>query len=90
MKNTIFTWNSKDKIWKALEVYNNGYISDQLRDEALDILLEEFSDQLSYDWTIDMEEHGYTDEEIEEYRGTSKEIERETEHLLNVLQPNWF
>jgi hypothetical protein len=35
-----------------------------------------------------MEEHGYTDEEIEEYRGTSKEIERETEHLLNVLNPN--
>lgn len=90
MKNTIFTWNSKEKIWKALEVYNNGYAWDQLRDEALDILLDEFSDQLSYDWTIDMEEHGYTDEEIEKYRGTSKEIERETEHLLNVLNPNWF
>lgn len=85
-----FSWSSKDKIWRALEIYNNWYCSEKLRDEAVDVLLEQFSDQLSLAWEIDMSEHWYSDKEIEQYRGTIKEIEWETQHLFDTLNPIWF
>ena len=90
MKNTIFTWDSKDKIWRALEIYNNWYTSEKLRDEAIDVLLEQFHDQLSLEWEIDMSEHWYSEEEIDHYRNTTKEIEWETQHLFDTLNPIWF
>lgn len=91
MKTPIFQGSSKDKIFKALAIYNNGYASEKIREEAMDILLEEFADQLGQAREEEMIERWYTFEDLEQMRGTPIEAERESEHLFNVvLAPNWF
>ena len=90
MKTPIFQWTTLDKIYKALKIYNNGYASEWLRNEAFDLLQDIFSDQLGMEREEEMAERWYTEEEIESMRWTSTEIEWRIETLANLLDPIWF
>lgn len=79
-----------DKIYNAIKIYNNGYYSEKMRDEAFDLLLELFSDQLNQDREIYEAEKWISDSDIELMRWSSREIERETQHLIDILSPIWF
>ena len=67
-KGIIYQGNNLDRIFKALQVYNNGFYSEKMRDEAFEVLMEEFTDQLQEAWVIDALERGHDDERIEENR----------------------
>lgn len=85
MKEVIYQGNNLDRIFKALQIYNNGYCSEAMRDEAFDVLLEEFADQLQEAWTIEKLERWHTEEEIEEMRWWLDEAQTENDILLNAL-----
>lgn len=85
MDETIYQWNNLDRIFKALQIWNNGYCSDKMRDEAFEVLRYEFRDQLAEAWEIDAAERWHSDEWIEQARGGRDEVETENDILLNAL-----
>ena len=64
-KEIIYQGNNLDRIFKALQIYNNGYCSEEMREQAFEILQEEFADQLQEAWEIDALERGYEESELE-------------------------
>ena len=84
-KSVIYQWNKLDRIFKALQIYNNGYYSEEMRDQAFEVLMEEFADQLQEAWVIDALERGHDDERIEENRWWFDECQTENDILLNAL-----
>ena len=66
-------------------MYHNQFVPEKARCEALDILLNEFSEQLSQAWETYELEHWVSETELEEIRGTERESNWETNELLNRL-----
>lgn len=92
MKEVIYQWNNLDRIFKALQIYNNWYCSEQMRDEAFEVLMYEFRDQLWEAWEIDALERWHDEERIEENRWKYDEIQTENDIMLNALtfiEPKW-
>lgn len=92
MKDVIYQWNNLDRIFKALQIYNNWFCSEKMRDEAFEVLMYEFRDQLQEAWTIDAYERGHDDEWIEENRWKYDEIQTENDIMLDALtfiEPKW-
>ena len=85
MDKTIYQGNNLDRIFKALQIYNNWYCSEKMRDEAFDVLMYEFRDQLQEAWTIDALERWHSDERIEENRWKFDECQTENDIMLNAL-----
>lgn len=92
MKEVIYQWNNLDRIFKALQIYNNWYCSEQMRDEAFEVLMYEFRDQLQEAWEIDALERWHDEERINENRGKYDEVQTENDIMLNALtfiEPKW-
>lgn len=87
MKDTkfIYQWNKLDRIFKALQVYNNGYYSEEMREEAFEVLEEEFADQLWEAREMDELESWHSEERIEQNRWWREEIQWRNDILLNAL-----
>lgn len=87
MKDTkfIYQWNKLDRIFKALQVYNNGYYSEEMREEAFEVLEEEFADQLWEEREMDELENWHSEERIEQNRWWREEIQWRNDILLNAL-----
>ena len=84
-KGIIYQGNNLDRIFKALQVYNNGFYSDKMRDEAFEVLMYEFRDQLQEARVIDSYESWHDDEWIEAHRNWFEEIQSENDIMLNAL-----
>jgi len=84
-KEIIYQGNALDRIFKALQVYNNGFYSEKMRDEAFEVLMYEFRDQLSEAWEIDALERGHDEEWIEENRWHFDEVQTENDIMLDAL-----
>ena len=84
-KSIIYQWNKLDRIFKALQIYNNGYYSEEMREEAFEVLQEEFADQLQEAWEIDALERGYEESELESMRWWQDWCQVQNDILLNAL-----
>lgn len=92
MDKVIYQGNNLDRIFKALQIYNNWYCSEKMRDEAFDVLMYEFRDQLQEAWEIDALERGHDEERLEENRWKFDECQTENDIMLNALtfiEPKW-
>lgn len=88
MKDTreiIYQGNALDRIFKALQVYNNGFYSEEMRDQAFEVLMDEFRDQLEEAWVMDSLESWKDEERIEMNRWWYDEIQTENDIMLNAL-----
>ena len=81
----IYWWNNLDRIFKALQVYNNWFISDADRQEAFEVLMYEFRDQLQEARTIDAYERWMDEERVEMHRGWFDECQTENDIMLDAL-----
>lgn len=83
----VLTFNGwpRERIWKATKVYKNEYFAEHVRNEAFDVLMDEFSEILSLERYIHERENGLDDAEIEKLRWSVREQEWETEQLLSRL-----
>lgn len=88
MKDTreiIYQGNALDRIFKALQVYNNGFYSEEMRDQAFEVLMDEFRDQLEEAWVMDSLESWKDEERIEMNRWWYDEVQTENDIMLNAL-----
>ena len=81
----VYQGNNLDRIFKALQIYNNWFYSDDERQKAFEVLEYEFRDQLDEAREIDELESGHSEERIEEARWWFHECQGKNDILLNAL-----
>lgn len=77
--------NHIERIWNAIRIYNNHFISDKVRDRAFDVLEEEFSDYLDEEWVEDRREHWWEDNEINNSFGSWQHQQFRIDELVYSL-----
>lgn len=81
----LYQGNNLDRIFKALQVYNNWFYSEDERQEAFEVLEYEFRDQLQEAWEIDALERWHDEDRIDMARWWYDEVQTENDILLNAL-----
>lgn len=83
--NRLNSKNQKVRIRTALKMFNNTFLSDELRQQAQEVLEEEFRDQLDEEWDTDRREHWWNDEEIQRSYGNSEYLQFCNDQIVYML-----